>query len=201
MPASGSRHRRATRSARPRMARQVSEYRECPACSNTHAASRTQPYVELVLACYAVAHSYRCTVAVAGPAEQVALSWYVSPIDGEQCRQTRSLKAACVEQPPEEPAGHIELADPEERGNADAGVPGPRVAVVPVANTAGIFRQRRGGRGDRRSRGRVGQQPQGKQAADLNVTVGKAGVDLRAPGPSGPRPGRLGPRPRRDRRG
>jgi len=44
--------------------------------------------VELVLVGCAVAHSHRHAFGVAGPAVQVALSWYVATIDGEQCRQT-----------------------------------------------------------------------------------------------------------------
>ena len=70
-----------------------------------------------------------------------------------------------------------------DRCHADAGAPGPGVAGVPVAHTAGILRQRRGGRGDRCSRGRVGQQALGQQAAHCDVTIRKAVVDLRGPRP------------------
>ena len=158
--------------------------------------------VELVLASCAVAHSYRCAVVVAGSAVQVALSRHVAAIDGEQHRQTRSLQAACVQQPPEEPAGLVELADPEECGNADAGVPGPRRSGSPscvccqdipattwwarrpvlprasrsaAARSAGSGLRRHGREGCRRS--------------------------ARSTPASGPRPGRSGPRQRRDRRG
>ena len=79
-------------------------------------------------------------------------------VDGERCGQTRSLQATSVQQPLKVPAGLGKFADPEKRGNADDGGSGPGVGVVPVAQTAGILRQRRGGRGDRCSRGRVGKE-------------------------------------------
>ena len=138
--------------------------------------------VELVLPGCAIAHPHRQALGVAGPAAQIALGRHVAAIQGEQCRQPRSLQAARMKQPAEKPARLVELADPQERRDADAGIAGPRIAVVPVAHPAGILRQRRGRRGDGRPRGRVGQEPQRQQAAHRGVPVGEAVVDLRAPG-------------------
>jgi hypothetical protein len=65
----------------------------------------------------------------------------MAAVQGEQRRQAGPLQPAGVEQPGEETAGLVELADAEERGDADAGVPGPGVAVIPVAHAAGILGQ------------------------------------------------------------
>ncbi len=42
-----------------------------------------------------------------------------------------------MQQPGEEVAGLVAFADAEERADADAGITGPGVAVVPVADPAG----------------------------------------------------------------
>src|SRR5450759_4750669 len=82
--------------------------------------------VELVLFGCAVAHPHRYALGV--PSRVGRAGGYVATAQGEQCRQPRSLQAAGVQQPAEEPAGLVEFADPQERGDTDAGIPGPGVA-------------------------------------------------------------------------
>ena len=87
-----------------------------------------------------------------------------------------------MEQPGEEVAGLVLFADAEEGADADAGVAGPGVAVVPVADPAGVLGERGGRCRDRRPRRGVGQQPQGEQAAGHRVAVREIAVDVGTPG-------------------
>jgi hypothetical protein len=111
----------------------------------------------------------------------------VAAVDGQQHREPGPFEAAGVQQPGEEPASLVDLADTEEGADADAGIAGPGEAVVPVADAAGVLGQRGGGRGDRCARRRVGQEPQREQAPDGHVAMGEGGVDVAAP----PAPARL----------
>ena len=152
--------------------------------------------VELVLVGGAVAGSHRHAVGVAGPAGKLPFAWCVAAVQGEQRRQAGPLQPAGVQQPGEEAAGLVEFADAEERGDADAGVAGPDVAVVPVAYAAGILGQRGGRCGDGRPGRRVGQQPQGQQAAHDGLAEGqRRGRSRRSRPASGSRRRRGDPRP------
>jgi hypothetical protein len=122
----------------------------------------------------------------------------VAAVEGEQDGQAGPVQAAGVEQPGVEVAGLVVFADAEEGADADAGVAGPGIAVIPVADPAGVFGER-GCRGrDRRARWGVGQQPQGEQAAGHRVAVREVAVDVGTPGLPGLfvgrqcRPGRVG---------
>ena len=138
--------------------------------------------VELVLVGGAVADADRAAVGVAGPAVEFPFRGWVAAVEGEQDGEAGPVQAAGVEQPGEEVAGFVVLADAEEGADADAGVAGPGVAVVPVADPAGVFRERGCRCRDRRARRRVGQQPQGEQAADHRVAVREVAVDVGTPG-------------------
>jgi predicted AAA+ superfamily ATPase len=130
--------------------------------------------VELVLVVGAVADADRAAVGVAGPAVEFPFGGWVAAVEGEQDGEAGSVQAAGVEQPGVEVAGFVVFADAEEGADADAGVAGPGVAVVPVADPAGVFGER-GCRGrDRRARRGVGQQPQGEQAAGHRIAVREA---------------------------
>ena len=87
-----------------------------------------------------------------------------------------------MEQPGVEVAGFGVLADAEKGADADAGVAGPGIAVVPVADPAGVFGERGCRCRDRRARRGVGQQPQGEQAAGHRVAVREVAVDVGTPG-------------------
>ena len=137
--------------------------------------------VELVLVGGAVADPHGLAVGVARPAFERVLAAGAASVEGEQHRKPRPVEPAGVEQPGQEPAGLVDLAHAEERGDADAGVAGPGEAVVPVAAPTDVFGQRGGRRRDRRTRRRVGQQPQREQAADRQVTVGQSVVDVVTP--------------------
>ena len=138
--------------------------------------------VELVLVGGAVADADRAAVGVAGPAVEFPFRRRVAAVEGEQDGEAGPVQAAGVEQPGEEVAGFVVFADAEERADADAGVAGPGVAVVPVAGPAGVFRERGCRCRDRRARGGVGQQPQGEQAAGHRVAVREVAVDVGTPG-------------------
>ena len=86
-----------------------------------------------------------------------------------------------MEQPGQESAGFVDHSHAEEGGDADAGVAGPGEAVVPVATPTDVFRQRGGRRSDWCPRRGVGQQPQGEQTADHQVTLGQSVVDVVTP--------------------
>ena len=113
-----------------------------------------------MLAGGAVADPDGATVGVAGPAVELGLGRSGPAVEGEQDREAGSGQAAGVEEPGEEGAGLLRLAGGEERGDADAGVAGPGVAVVPVAGAADPLGQRGGRGGDRRTGRRVGEQLQ-----------------------------------------
>jgi len=65
----------------------------------------------------------------------------VLAVQRQQDRQAGPGKPGGVQQPGHEQAGLVGLADAEEGADADAGVSGPGVAVVPVADTAGLLGQ------------------------------------------------------------
>jgi hypothetical protein len=127
--------------------------------------------VELMLASGGVADSDGSAVGEAGPSRELGLPWTGPSVDREQHRQAGPRQATGVEEPGEEGPRLLRLADAEERGDADRRVAGPRVAVVPVAVTAEALRKRRGRRGDRRAGGRIGEQPQGDEAAHHGVAM------------------------------
>src|SRR5829696_7784521 len=93
--------------------------------------------VELVLVGGAVADPDRAAVGIAGPAVQLPFRGGAAAVEGEQDGQAGPVQAAGVQQPGVEVAGFAVLADAEERADADAGVAGPGVAVVPIADPAG----------------------------------------------------------------
>src|SRR6187397_2438860 len=94
-----------------------------------------------------------------------------------------TVEAGGAEQPGQEGAGLVVFADAQEGCDADAGVAGPGVAVVPVPDPADDFWQGRGGGGNRGPRRGVCQEAQGQQTANHDVAVGKRRVDVAAPGP------------------
>ena len=91
------------------------------------------------------------------------------------------MQPAGVQQPTQETARLLELADREKRRDADRRIPGPGVAVIPVADAARMLGQRCGGGGDRRAGWRVGQQAQRQKAAHDRVAERQVRVDLTAP--------------------
>ena len=99
--------------------------------------------VELVLVGGAVADPDGLAVGVAGPACEVALGVGVAAVEGEQDGEPGPVESAGVEQPGQEPARLVDLADAEEGGDADAGVAGPGEPVVPVADPAEVLRAAR----------------------------------------------------------
>ena len=154
--------------------------------------------VELVLVGGTVADADRAAVGVAGPAVELPFRCRVAAVEGEQDREAGPVQAAGVEEPGVEVAGFVVFADAEEGADADAGVAGPGVAVVPVADSAGVLRERGCRCRDRRARRGVGQQPQGEQAAGHRVAVREVIVDVGTPGAPAVfvglqcRPGRVG---------
>src|SRR4029450_8863213 len=108
--------------------------------------------VELVLVGGAVTDTDRAAVAAAGPAVKYPFGGWVAAVEGEQDGEAGPVQAAGVEQPGEEVAGFGVVADAEEGADADAGVARPGVAVVPVADPAGVL----GERGGRRRGGGAG---------------------------------------------
>jgi hypothetical protein len=70
---------------------------------------------------------------------ELAFGAWVAAVEGEQHGQAGSGEPSGVQEPGEEPAGLGELVDAEEGGDADARVAGPGVAVVPVADAAGVL--------------------------------------------------------------
>jgi hypothetical protein len=137
--------------------------------------------IELVLVVGAVTDADRSAVGVAGPAVEFPFRGWVAAVEGEQDREAGPVQAAGVEQPGVEVAGFGVLADAEKGADADAGVAGPGIAVVPVADPAGVFGERGCRRRDRRTRRGVGQQPQGEQAAGHRVAVREVAVDVGTP--------------------
>ena len=158
--------------------------------------------VELVLVGGAVADPDRHAVGVAGPARQLALRRWVPAVQGEQDRQAGPVEAAGVEQPGQEAARLVVLADAEEGGDADAGVAGPGVAVVPVPDA------RRGPRAARWSARRPAPPRASRSAAAGSAgcapprrgTGRSSGRSSRTRPATGPRRPRARPTPRRGRR-
>jgi hypothetical protein len=154
--------------------------------------------VELMLVGGGVAEPHRPAARVPRPAGDLPFRDGAAAVNGQQDGKAGAVQPGGVQQPGHEPAGLLVLAHAQERADADAGVAWPRVPVVPVADPADVLGQRRRRRGDRRTGGRVGQQPQREQAAQHHVPVRKVLVDPAAPGLPGPfvglqrRPGRRG---------
>src|SRR3954451_3212504 len=70
-----------------------------------------------------------------------------------------------VTKPLDEPLCLLEETEPEQRVDRERSVADPRVAVVPVALTAGLFGESGRGRSDERTRRFVGHQLEGHRAA------------------------------------
>lgn len=89
-----------------------------------------------------------------------------------------------MQQPEHEGPGLLGLLGGEERRDAERGVARPGEAVVPVACPTDELGQRRRGCGHGRTRGGVGEQPQGDEAAGDDVPVLR--WDVQAGRPRGP---------------
>lgn len=109
--------------------------------------------VELVLGGGGIAQPDWGAAVVAGPSSQFTLMSWPPSVQGEQHGQANSVEATGVEQPGQASAGFVGFADAQEGADADAGVAGPGVAVVPVADPAEVLRKRGGGGGHRRAGG------------------------------------------------
>ncbi|HYX44674.1 MAG TPA: hypothetical protein VE760_06485 [Acidimicrobiales bacterium] len=142
--------------------------------------------VELVLVGGVVADADRHAAGVTRPPVQLVFGGWTLAVEGEQHRESRTVEAGGMEQPGQEPPSLVGLAHSEEGGDADAGVAGPRVAVVPVALAAGVLGERGGGGGHRCPRRRVGQQAQSEQAAHHRRTLGEPVLDAVTPGAPAP---------------
>ena len=137
--------------------------------------------VELVLIGGAVTDPNGLAVGIAGPAWEGVLGGGMAAVQGEKYREAGPLEAAGVQQPGQESAGLLDLADAKKGGDADAGVAGPRIAVVPVADPANVFGERGARRGDGRPRRRIGQQTESEQTADGQLAVRESVIDLLTP--------------------
>jgi hypothetical protein len=92
--------------------------------------------IELMLVGGAVADAHWSTVGIAGPSIESPLGPGVLAVECEQDREMRAVETAGVEEPREKEACLGFLARAEEGADANARVPRPREAVVPVAGTA-----------------------------------------------------------------
>ena len=137
--------------------------------------------VELMLVGGAVADAYGPAVAIARPIVERSFVGRTFAVQRKENGKTRAIEPARVQQPREERARLSVFAGAEEGVDADARVARPRVAVVPVADPADLFRQRSRWCRDRCTRWRVGQQPKREQATHDGITEGKVRVDLLRP--------------------
>lgn len=144
--------------------------------------------VELVLGPGGVSDADGTAPQVAGPSLELSLVGRRGADEAEQRPEPGAVEAAGVQQPVQEGSGLLVPAGGQEGGDADAGIAGPGVAVVPVAEPAHLLGKRGGRGGHWRPRGRVGQQLEGEQAAEDRLSVGADVSDARRPGP----PPRLG---------
>ena len=145
----------ATVSAKPAMVRHVSEYRRCPASAEQPGGVEDPAVaVELVLVGRGVADPHRRAAGVTRPVAPA----HVRTLGCLPCRVSstgrrgRSRRVALSSQAMKARASSC-LPDAQEGADADAGVAGPGVAVVPVAHPAEHLRQRGRWRGDRRPGG------------------------------------------------
>ena len=97
--------------------------------------------VELVLIARPVALPDRAAAAVTRPAVEVPLLGGGPPVEGEHHRHAGPFETAGVQQPAQEHPRLGLLSQGEERGDPDAGVPQPGVAVVPVPLSADVLGQ------------------------------------------------------------
>ena len=137
--------------------------------------------VELMLVGGTVADADGPAVGIARPIVERSFVTRMFAVKREENRKTRAIEPARVQQPREKRARLSVLAGAEERADADARVAWPRVAVVPVADPAELFRQRSRRCGDRCTRWRVGQQPKREQATHNGITERQVRVDLLRP--------------------
>ena len=125
--------------------------------------------VELQLGCRAVADPHRRRAHVALQVRELLLGQVLTPVDAVHDRQRARLAAGRVAEAPLQPAheraGLLGEPEPEQRVEREGGVADPRVAVVPVARAADLFRQAGGGGGHDRAGGRVREQFEGERRA------------------------------------
>src|SRR5437879_5210125 len=107
----------------------------------------------------------------------------MAAVEAQDGREAGPIEAARVQQPGQEAAGFVVLADTEEGADADAGVAGPGEAVVPVAGPTGILGKRGCRRSNRRPGRRVGEEAQREQAAHDGVALREVEIDISAPRP------------------
>src|SRR5581483_1984890 len=127
--------------------------------------------VELKLIVRGVSDPHRFESAVALQMRQLALGQRRLAVDVVEHLQARLSEPGGVQQPTQEGARFGDETQIDEGLQYQRGVAQPAVAIVPIARTAGTFRQRSGGGGDDSAGQAVGQQLEGDRATQHRFSM------------------------------